>query len=90
MPEDIRIWKCLRCSHKWANRKLRKPVVCPKCKSPYWNRERQGKGKLAHGLLNPGGHEITLTVKPRGKEMFEVPSNEPKVRTAEEFNFGEE
>lgn len=38
------IWKCLRCGHKWANRKPKPPVVCPKCKSPYYNKPR-GQGK---------------------------------------------
>lgn len=32
--------KCLRCGHTWTPRK---PVsmVCPKCKTPYWNTPRQ-------------------------------------------------
>jgi predicted Zn-ribbon and HTH transcriptional regulator len=32
----IKIFKCLRCEHEWAS-KMDKPLVCPKCKSPYWN-----------------------------------------------------
>jgi len=32
--------KCKRCGHKWAQRKLEKPRICPKCKSPYWDKER--------------------------------------------------
>lgn len=35
-------WKCLRCKHQWVpNSPDRKPKVCPKCKSPYWDRERK-------------------------------------------------
>jgi hypothetical protein len=30
---------CIRCEHKWSARKER-PSYCPKCKSPYWNREK--------------------------------------------------
>ena len=32
--------KCKRCEHEWV---ARKPVVivCPACKSPYWNKERK-------------------------------------------------
>ena len=35
--------KCLRCGHEWYPRDPHKhPKVCPnpKCKSPYWDRER--------------------------------------------------
>lgn len=31
-------YRCERCEHEWAPRdKTREPMVCPKCKSPYWN-----------------------------------------------------
>lgn len=30
---------CKRCGYKWVKR-IEKPVVCPQCRSPYWNRER--------------------------------------------------
>jgi Zn finger protein HypA/HybF involved in hydrogenase expression len=29
---------CKRCGHKWHPRKC-EVVVCPKCHSPYWNKE---------------------------------------------------
>jgi predicted Zn-ribbon and HTH transcriptional regulator len=33
--------KCKRCGHEWVRRVLkRKPVACPRCHSPYWDRER--------------------------------------------------
>lgn len=28
---------CERCEHTWISRVDGKPVVCPKCKSPYWD-----------------------------------------------------
>ncbi len=29
---------CLRCGHEWSPRdKSKEPVICPKCKSPYWD-----------------------------------------------------
>jgi Zn finger protein HypA/HybF involved in hydrogenase expression len=34
--------ECKRCNHKWHPRK-REVVICPKCKSPYWNRKRVRK-----------------------------------------------
>jgi predicted Zn-ribbon and HTH transcriptional regulator len=40
-------YKCERCGHVWVPRLYGKkqPVICPKCKSPYWNKPRQGQGK---------------------------------------------
>lgn len=43
-------YKCERCGHVWIPRKYeigekKLPVICPKCKSPYWNKPRQGKAK---------------------------------------------
>ena len=38
-------YKCERCGYEWAPRyKDREPVVCPGCKSPYWNRPRVHNG----------------------------------------------
>ena len=31
---------CNRCGHTWTPRENGEPAVCPKCKSPYWNKER--------------------------------------------------
>lgn len=36
-------WECLRCGHKWVPRREVYPRICPKCKSPYWDRERERK-----------------------------------------------
>ena len=33
--------ECKRCGHIWIPRTPELPLVCPKCKSPYWNRERK-------------------------------------------------
>jgi len=32
--------ECKRCGHKWIPRLERNPVLCPKCKSAYWNIDR--------------------------------------------------
>ena len=41
---------CERCSHKWVSRQNSRdiPIVCPKCKSPYWNIKKKvgKKGKI--------------------------------------------
>ena len=33
-------WECERCEHQWVPRDEEHPRVCPKCKSPYWDRPR--------------------------------------------------
>lgn len=42
MNVDITLlgWECIRCKHRWIPRNERKPTVCPKCKSVYWDTER--------------------------------------------------
>ena len=34
---------CERCSHVWVPRRrtVSEPKICPKCKSPYWNKPRK-------------------------------------------------
>lgn len=36
-------FRCERCGHQWVPRATTEgePVICPKCKSPYWDRPRQ-------------------------------------------------
>ena len=31
--------KCFRCRHEWVQRSAKKPIKCPKCQSPNWDRE---------------------------------------------------
>jgi hypothetical protein len=33
---------CLRCGHRWIRRQDAKPVQCPRCRSAYWDRVREG------------------------------------------------
>lgn len=32
--------KCKRCNHEW-NPRQEEITICPRCKSPYWNKERR-------------------------------------------------
>lgn len=41
MSVDLPEFVCLRCGHCWYPRKPEKPTVCPKCKSPYWDKEKE-------------------------------------------------
>jgi Zn finger protein HypA/HybF involved in hydrogenase expression len=35
---EVEGFKCERCKHEWIPRKKGKfPIICPSCKSPYWN-----------------------------------------------------
>ena len=40
--EIIKQLKCSRCNHGWNPRKM-EVRVCPRCHSPYWDKERRGK-----------------------------------------------
>lgn len=54
-------YKCERCGHTWVPRSTTEgePVICPKCKSPYWNRPRvdpiKKKATLKHFARKPAG-----------------------------------
>jgi predicted Zn-ribbon and HTH transcriptional regulator len=37
----VRAFVCERCGHAWVPAGVEKPRVCPKCKSPYWDRPRR-------------------------------------------------
>lgn len=38
VPITVMGHRCERCSHEWIPRSKSHPTICPKCKSPYWNR----------------------------------------------------
>ena len=39
-------FKCERCNHEWIPNDINiEPIVCPKCKSPYWNKPRKNNNK---------------------------------------------
>lgn len=39
-PTRTKAHQCNRCGFHWTGRVWRRPYSCPKCKSPYWDRER--------------------------------------------------
>jgi len=41
-------YRCTRCGHRWLPRAARKPVQCPRCHSPYWDRERKAEAHRRH------------------------------------------
>lgn len=34
-------WRCTRCGYEWIPKKKGLPRVCARCKSPYWDTERE-------------------------------------------------
>lgn len=52
VPITVMGYRCQRCGHGWTPRAEAEPRVCPKCKSPYWNRlRRRTNGRV--GLTTP-------------------------------------
>lgn len=43
--KEIKVYECRceRCKHEWITRTEETPVVCPKCKSPYWDKPLEKK-----------------------------------------------
>jgi len=45
MVEKVEIvlkgYRCERCGHEWVPRGNEIPRVCPKCKSPYWDKPKK-------------------------------------------------
>lgn len=42
-------YECERCGHRWFPRSKidELPTICPKCKSPYWNKPRKTEREQA-------------------------------------------
>ncbi len=51
---DLPPHRCKRCEHSWVSRVLA-PVVCPRCKSPYWAQERKRPNQAVAPGHNGGG-----------------------------------
>lgn len=43
MEITLKGYKCERCGHVWVPQSEEKPRVCPKCKSPYWDKPRSAE-----------------------------------------------
>lgn len=44
---------CLRCGHSWLPRVESMPLLCPKCKNPYWNKPRKLPKRDDHQEFRP-------------------------------------
>ena len=52
---------CERCAHQWVPRNKDLPIVCSRCKSPYWNIPRKIKNKKMNNPALKG--EVSLNKK---------------------------
>lgn len=48
---EVEGFRCTRCGHEWVPRKDEHPRVCPKCKSPFWDKERSIRGFRAEATI---------------------------------------
>jgi len=50
---EVEGYECSRCGHKWVPRTKTEiePTICPKCKSPYWNKPRNASDRIAKDRL---------------------------------------
>lgn len=68
VPITVMGYRCERCEHEWLPRDNARddgidPKVCPKCKSPYWNRPRQLKSMMTYEDFK---NAIKKTLKAKG------------------------
>lgn len=77
-------FKCERCDHEWVPNDIAvEPRVCPKCKSPYWNRPRKAvmtydafKDQIL-GTLKGAGKDLTWTeIRTQAKLPQALPNNQ--------------
>jgi hypothetical protein len=83
VPITIMGYRCERCEHEWVPRINgdAEPRVCPKCKSPYWDRPRkmsyeEFRDKI-EGVLKSAGRPLTWTeVRTRAELSQMFPNNQ--------------
>lgn len=66
VPITIMGFRCDRCDHEWIPRGdgEEEPRVCPKCKSPYWNRPRKAP-PLTYDVFRDKVRETLSTQGPK-------------------------
>jgi predicted RNA-binding Zn-ribbon protein involved in translation (DUF1610 family) len=48
---EIEGLRCTRCGHEWVPRRDWHPFVCPRCKSPFWDRARMIRQFRAEAVI---------------------------------------
>ena len=63
VPITVMGYRCERCVHEWIPNLEREPVVCPKCKSPYWNTPRKTSPLLTYERFRDSIRETLESVQ---------------------------
>lgn len=68
VPITVMGYRCERCDHEWIPRgeNENEPRVCPKCKSPYWNRPRKATSMMSYEDFRD---TIQKTLRDAGKPL---------------------
>jgi DNA-directed RNA polymerase subunit RPC12/RpoP len=85
VPITVMGYRCERCSHEWIPRGTQQePSVCPKCKSPYWNRPRRKPTSMLtyedfrdkiQQILKKGGPLTWTEIRTAAKLPEKLPNN---------------
>jgi DNA-directed RNA polymerase subunit RPC12/RpoP len=93
VPITVLGYKCERCGHEWIPRGdvERDPRVCPKCKSPYWNKPRKVAPMTyeefrdrVRSVLESTGHGVTWTQIRTAAKLPQMYPNNRWVRRMED------
>src|SRR5205814_370507 len=93
VPITILGHRCERCGHEWLPKgRDREPEVCPRCKSPYWNRPRRSgvtyedfKAAVEKTLRDAGGSLTWTEIRARAKLSQASPNNQWVLRMEREI-----
>jgi hypothetical protein len=95
VPITVMGFRCDRCEHEWIPRETTgEPRVCPKCKSPYWNRPRKSpmltyedfRSRIEE-TIRSGGGELTWTeIRTKAKLPQLFPNNQWVHRMEKDIN----
>jgi DNA-directed RNA polymerase subunit RPC12/RpoP len=69
VPITVMGYRCERCNHEWIPKNVEnEPSVCPKCKSPYWNRPKKNAPAMTYDAFKDAiqkslttAHKLTWT-----------------------------
>jgi hypothetical protein len=63
---------CERCDYIWVSRIVsdQKPLVCPRCKSPYWNTPRKNGNGNGHSNSGSQSKKIAKQVEEEMDDIF--------------------
>ena len=82
VPITVMGYHCERCTHEWIPKSQKKePNVCPKCKSPYWDKPRRKammtyedfKDKIESTLKKAGTLLTWTEIRTKGRTSTVVP-----------------